>query len=78
MSKIGQSLCTDCPNPETHLEGTCPTHQIDTIIANIKAQIQRPSSRALTSREMRAREDRRRSMATSVLLAGGEVREDYR
>jgi hypothetical protein len=51
--------------------------EVDRIIANIKAMMAKPAFPEETSNQMRIRADRRRSMATTVKVNGGSVREEY-
>jgi hypothetical protein len=51
--------------------------EVDRIIANIKAMMEKPAFPEETSAQMRIRADRRRSMATSIRLNGGQVQPEY-
>jgi hypothetical protein len=51
--------------------------QIDLIIGQIKANIERPGSRPVTSTELKNRADRRRHMATAILMQDGQVKPEY-
>lgn len=54
------------------------SEKVSAIIDSIKAMMEKPALREMTSNEMKQRADRRRAMATNIKLTGGEVREEYR
>lgn len=51
--------------------------KVDHIIGQIYAQMAKPGSLSITSKELRLRANRRREYASQVKLVGGTINPDY-